>query len=488
MAYKDFRAFLQRLRDEGQLLHIKQQVRLEPDLGSAGRAVTRLGANAPALFFDNIYGYKQGKAIAMNIIGSWANHALMLNMPKHTPIKEQFFEFVRRWEQFPVPVKRMDNAPFYEHEVSKNINLFEMFPFFRLNDYDGGFYIDKACIISKDLDDPDSFGKQNVGIYRAQVKGKNHLGIQPVPMHDIGIHLRKAEERNENLPIALAIGCEPVITTIAGSPLLYDQSEYEMAGAIQGEAYPIVRGKRTGLDLPWGAEIVIEGEVIARKREPEGPFGEFTGSYSGGRNMPIIEVHAVYHRENPILEDLYLGTPWTEIDYMLALNTCVPLYQQLKDAFPEIIAVNAMYTHGLLAIISTRTRYGGFAKAVGLRAMTTPHGLGYCKIVIVVDEDVDPFDLNQVMWALSTRFAPSKDLVLIPNASILPLDPSAEPAGITHKMVLDATIPVDPDIRGEFAQPLTPPAATDQWEKILRDLLQKNTERCNLPHENLPPL
>jgi 4-hydroxybenzoate decarboxylase len=188
--------------------------------------------------------------------------------------------------------------------------------------------------------------------------------------------------------------------------------------------------------------------------------------------MPVVKINAVYHRNNPIFEALYLGIPWTEVDYLLGLNTCLPLYKQLKETFPEVVAVNAMYTHGLITIISTKTRYGGFAKAVGLRALTTSHGLGYCSMVIVVDENVDPFNLNQVMWALSTRFAASKDLVIVPNVSVLPLYPSAEPAGITHKVIIDATVPVDPDTRGAFAQPLDPPAMAAQWEKALRDLMR----------------
>lgn len=109
--------------------------------------------------------------------------------------------------------------------------------------------------------------------------------------------------------------------------------------------------------------------------------------------------------------------------------TCVPLYQQLKAEFPEVQAVNAMYTHGLLAIISTKKRYGGFARAVGLRAMTTPHGLGYVKMVIMVDEDVDPFNLPQVMWALSSKVNPAGDLVQLPNMSVLELDRGLKPCG-----------------------------------------------------------
>ncbi|MFP3820089.1 phenolic acid decarboxylase BsdC [Bacillus sp. SIMBA_008] len=473
MAYQDFREFLAALEKEGQLLTVNEEVKPEPDLGAAARAASNLGDKSPALLFNNIYGYHNAR-IAMNVIGSWPNHAMMLGMPKDTPVKEQFFEFAKRYDQFPMPVKREETAPFHENEITEDINLFDILPLFRINQGDGGYYLDKACVISRDLEDPDNFGKQNVGIYRMQVKGKDRLGIQPVPQHDIAIHLRQAEERGINLPVTIALGCEPVITTAASTPLLYDQSEYEMAGAIQGEPYRIVKSKLSDLDVPWGAEVVLEGEIIAGEREYEGPFGEFTGHYSGGRSMPIIKIKRVYHRNNPIFEHLYLGMPWTECDYMIGINTCVPLYQQLKEAYPnEIVAVNAMYTHGLIAIVSTKTRYGGFAKAVGMRALTTPHGLGYCKMVIVVDEDVDPFNLPQVMWALSTKMHPKHDAVIIPDLSVLPLDPGSNPSGITHKMILDATTPIAPETRGHYSQPLDSPLTTKEWEQKLMDLMNK---------------
>ncbi|CAM2140204.1 Phenolic acid decarboxylase [Paraburkholderia tropica] len=473
MAYQDFREFLAALEKEGQLLTVNEEVKPEPDLGAAARAASNLGDKSPALLFNNIYGYNNAQ-IAMNVIGSWPNHAMMLGLPKDTPVKEQFFEFAKRYEQFPMPVKREETAPFHENEITEDINLFDILPLFRINQGDGGYYLDKACVISRDLEDPDNFGKQNVGIYRMQVKGKDRLGIQPVPQHDIAIHLRQAEERGINLPVTIALGCEPVITTAASTPLLYDQSEYEMAGAIQGEPYRIVKSKLSDLDIPWGAEVVLEGEIIAGEREYEGPFGEFTGHYSGGRSMPIIKINRVYHRNNPIFEHLYLGMPWTECDYMIGINTCVPLYQQLKEAYPnEIVAVNAMYTHGLIAIVSTKNRYGGFAKAVGMRALTTPHGLGYCKMVIVVDEDVDPFNLPQVMWALSTKMHPKHDAVIIPDLSVLPLDPGSNPSGITHKMILDATTPVAPETRGHYSQPLDSPLTTKEWEQKLMDLMNK---------------
>lgn len=471
MAYDDLRSFLDALEKEGQLLRISEQVDAEPDLGAAANAAGRLGDKAPALYFDNVTGFTDAR-IALNVHGSWANHALALGLPATTPVKDQITEFIRRWETFPVPVERRNNPPWAQNVLEgEDVDLFKVLPLFRLNDADGGFYLDKAAVISRDPEDPENFGKQNVGIYRMQVKGRAKLGLQPVPVHDIALQLKKAEQVDEDLPVAITIGNDPVISIAASTPMAYDQSEYEMAGALRGAPAPVATAPLTGLDVPWGSEVVLEGVIEGRKREIEGPFGEFTGHYSGGRNMPVIRVDRISFRTKPVFETLYLGMPWTEIDFLMAPSTCVPIYQQLKADFPEVTAVNAMYTHGLLAIISTRTRFGGFAKAVAMRAMTTPHGLGYLKTVIVVDADVDPFNLPQVLWAVSTKVNPADDVVNIPNLSVVPLDPGSQPPGITNKMIIDATTPVAPDLRGHYGQPVRDLPETGAWLTRLRNML-----------------
>ncbi|WP_269855936.1 non-oxidative hydroxyarylic acid decarboxylases subunit C [Streptomyces sp. RPT161] len=450
MAYDDLRSFLQTLDKEGQLLRITEEVMPEPDIAAAANAVPRLGDAAPALYFDNVTGFTDAR-IAMNVHGSWANHALALGLPKETGTKDQVQEFIRRWAKFPVKPEYREMPLWADNSVEgDDINVFDILPLFRLNDGDGGFYIDKAAVVSKDPDDPQNSGKQNVGIYRIEVKGKRKLALQPVPMHDIAQHLRKAEEKGEDLPIAITLGNDPVISIVAATPMEYDQNEYELAGALRGAPAPIAKAPLTGLPVPWGSEVVIEGVIEGRKREIEGPFGEFTGHYSGGRNMTVIRIDRISHRTDPVFEHLYLGMPWTEIDYLMAANTCVPLYQQLKRDFPEVQAVNAMYTHGLVVIVSVKKRYGGFAKAVGMRVLTTPHGLGYAATVIVVDEDVDPFNLPQVMWALSTKMNPSDDLVVVPNLPVLELAPQANAPGIIDKLIIDATTPVEPDRRGNY--------------------------------------
>jgi UbiD family decarboxylase len=470
-ATHDLRGFLEVLEQSGQLLRLTEEVQLEPDIGAAGRAISQLGETTPALSFENIKGYEQAR-IVTNIHGSWANHALLMGMPKDSDTRAQFFEFVRRYQTFPGKVERRDDPPWQENVVEKDVNLFDLIPLFRLNRGDGGFYIDKGCTVSRDPDDFENDNVQNLGMYRLEVKGRNRIGIQPVPEHDIAIHLAHAEERGEDLPVTIALGASPLMEIAASMPILYNQSEYEMVGALQGEPCRVVR-MDNGHDVPWGAEYVLQGRILSRLREAEGPFGEFTGHYSGGRSMPVIEIDRVYHRDAPIFEHLYLGQPWTEIDYMMAINTGAPLYVQVKETFPEVVAVNAMYTHGLVVIVSTKRRVGGFARTVGMRVMTTPHGLGYAKIVIVVDETVNPFDLKQVMWALSTKANPAGDLVLLPHLSILPLDPGSMPEGMTHKLIIDATTPVPPDARGNYGQPLDSPAGTETWREKLSSLLSE---------------
>ncbi|GAB6173754.1 non-oxidative hydroxyarylic acid decarboxylases subunit C [Paradesulfitobacterium aromaticivorans] len=443
MAFRNLREFLAKLEEEGQLVHIHDEIMPEPDIRAVARAAGDL-PNGPAVMLDNIKGYG-GKSVVLNVHGSWANHALMFGMDKNTSPKEQFLELSRRWDNYPGQVQYVDNAPCQEVVVTENINLFELIPLYRINSYDGGFYFSKASIISKDPDAPDNFDKQNVGTYRLQVQGPDIIGMQALAFHDISIQLAKAEERNEPLPVAIALGVDPVLTFMASTPILYDQSEYKFASALSGVPQELTKAVTADLDVPAGAEYVIEGEILPRQRFPEGPFGEFPGSYSGVRRQVRIKVKAVTHCKNAIFENLYIGRPWTEADYLMALNTSVPLYRQLKETMPEVVAVNAIYQHGLTAIIATANRFGGYAKSVAFRLSSTPHGISYCKNIILVDADVDPFDLNQVMWALSTRVRADKDVIVIPNTPGMPLDPSSDPPGMSNKLIIDATTTTAPD-------------------------------------------
>jgi len=261
---------------------------------------------------------------------------------------------------------------------------------------------------------------------------------------------------------------------MASTPIGYKQNEYEFVGALQdGVPTDIVKSDLyEHLYVPAGSEVVLEGYIEPRVREPEGPFGEFPGSYSGCRNQCVAKIERITHRTNPIFENLYLGIPWTEIDYLMALNTSVPLFKQVKESIPELVALNAMYSHGMGVIISTKCRYGGYGKGVAFRLLSTPHGMPYSKIIIVVDEFVDPFNLEQVMWALTTRVKPDKDVAIIPNCPGMPLDPSSVPAGMHTKMIIDATTPVAPEPNPREVELLDPPVKTEEYSKIIRELFK----------------
>ena len=472
--YKDLREFLEVLEAEGQLVRIKEEVMPEPDIGAAGRAASNVG-NSPAVLFEKVKGYK-GQVVT-NVHGSWQNHALMMGMDKETPTKEQFFELNRRWDKFPVPpnvVERKD-APCKENVIDKDINLFEILPLYRINEQDGGFFISKASVVTGDPEFPDDFNKLNVGTYRIQVKDKNLVGIQALPFHDIGLQLDKAERENKPLPVAITLGNTPLVTFMASTPVGYNQNEYEFVGALQdGVPTDIIKSDTYDhLYVPAGSEVVLEGYIKPRVRTVEGPFGEFPGSYSGARLQAEVVITKITHRDNPIFENLYLGIPWTEIDYLMALNTSVPLFKQISETMPEVVAVNAMYTHGMGVIISTKSRYGGYGKGVAFRLLSTPHGMPYSKVVIVVDEFVDPFNLEQVMWALTTRVKPGTDVSIIENCPGMPLDPSSNPPGMHDKLIIDATTPVAPEHIPRETEILSPPVGTEKWEKVIRSFMEK---------------
>jgi vanillate/4-hydroxybenzoate decarboxylase subunit C len=197
-----------------------------------------------------------------------------------------------------------------------------------------------------------------------QVKGRSKLAIQPIPQHDIAIHLTHAEERGEDLPVAITVSNEPIILLVGAMPILYDQWEYKTAAAMQGQPYKVVKTSK-GLDVPWGSEYMLEGRILSCQREPAGPFGEFPGYYSGGHKFPVIEIDRVSHRKDQSRRGCISASRGPELDYCQALTTCAPIYVQLKTTFPEVFAVNALYTHGFVVIVSTDAGTGGVRQISG---------------------------------------------------------------------------------------------------------------------------
>ena len=472
----DLRDYLELLAEHGQCITWPETVLPEPDIRKVVVAAGRDAMTGPAIVFDKIRGYP-GKRLVVGVHGSFSNTALLLGKPKGTSIKELFYELAGRWGSDKPLISRVkqEHAPVHENRVDKDINLYDLLPLYRINALDGGFYIAKANIVSRDPRDPDNFAKQNVGIYRIQVQGPDRFTLLSVPNHDMAQQIRMAEQDDVPLKIAVMLGNHPAMAMFAATPVNYDESEFAYASQMMGSPIELTQSGN-GLDVLAGAEMVIEAELMNNQRCLEGPFGEFPGSYSGIRHVPLFRVTAVSHRTDPIFESIYIGKGWTEHDTLIGLNTSAPIYAQLKENFPEVVAVNALYQHGLTAIISVKNRFAGFAKSVAMRALGTPHGLMYLKNLIMVDDDVDPFDLNQVMWALSTRTRAS-DIIVIPNMPMVIIDPAAEIPGKGHRLVIDATSFMPPDPIGGDAKLVSPPAGSeidDLAKYIMR--LQKQAE------------
>lgn len=442
--YKDLRSLLPALEQSGQLIRITEQTSTEPGVRGYLRAASAMEHDGPAVMFDKLTGYGN-KQLLINTHGSWANLSVIFGRPKKTPLKELFYDLSTRWDRYPGEVEWIKNAPCQEHIIKENINLYEILPLVRINPYDGGFFLSKASVISRDITEPDNFDAQNIGMYRIQVQGPDTVGLQALPFHDMGIHLKKAEELNKPLPVAICLGAPPAVSFFASSCLAYNESEFKFVGALTGEKLEVTKALMSDLDVPAYSEYVLEGYVIPRERFPEGPFGEFPGSYSGVRGQNRIKITAVTHRTRPIMETLYIGRPWTEHDCIDGLATSITLYKQLRQTMPEVTAVNANFNHGLTVIIATKNRFGGYAKSVAFRLASTPHGISYAKNIILVDHDVDPFDFTSVMTAMSTRVRADKDVSVITHTPGMPLDPSSEPPGMGNKLIIDATTPAPPD-------------------------------------------
>src|SRR5579863_6424003 len=442
--YRDLRDLIPALEAQGQLMRVTDAISPEPGVRGYLRAASAMENDGPAVLFNNINGYK-GKQLLINTHGSWANLSLIFGQTKKTPLKELFYDLSARWDRYPGKVEWVKNAPCQQNVIKDNINLYEILPLVRINPYDGGFFLSKASVISKDITDPANFDTQNIGMYRIQVQGPDTIGLQALPFHDMGIHLRKAEELNQPLPVAICLGAPPTVSFFASSCLAYNESEFKFVGALTNEPLHVTKALMSDLDVPAYSEYVLEGYVIPRQRFPEGPFGEFPGSYSGVRGQNRIKITRVTHRHNPIMETLYIGRPWTEHDCIDGLATSITLYKQLRQTMPEVAAVNANFNHGLTVIIATKNRFGGYAKSVAFRLASTPHGISYAKNIILVDHDVDPFDFTSVMTALSTRVRADKDVAVITNTPGMPLDPSSEPPGMGNKLIIDATTPAPPD-------------------------------------------
>jgi UbiD family decarboxylase len=439
--YRNLREFIVEVEKLGALRHVAGA---DPhhELGGITEVAAGL-PECPALLFDRIKGYPAGFRVFSNATITAQRAALALGIdPNLRPLDALKAWMLRRAtlrHHAPVTVK---DAAFMANSVSGDAVDLDTLPTPVWHAKDGGPYISGSIVIMRD---PDS-GWINASIYRVQVHGRNTVTVQFD--HD-GRHgaiiARKYWDRGRSCPLAIVSGMDPALFIAGFEYLPEGQSEYAFAGAIKDAPVEVFAGPQTGLPLPAEAEIIFEGEILPPGSETllEGPFGEFTGYYAAAkRPHPVTRVTAVHHRNDPIL----LGSPPMKpprFHFGLPFRAA-SIWSQLEMAGVTDVVGVWQHVSQLMTVVALRQRYAGHAKRAGLIAAANSY-MG--RLVVVVDEDVDPSNLNDVMWAVTTRCEPAEQLDIVRDAWSSALDPRIPPEtkarGVTShsKAIIEACRP-----------------------------------------------
>jgi UbiD family decarboxylase len=440
--YEDLRGFIDRVEALGALRRI-DGADAELELGG----ITELAAGSsqcPALLFDAIKGHAAGFRVFTNACVSPARAALALGIDPGLKPLDALKEWKRRRAALaPIAPKETARALFLENSRRGAEVDLGLFPAPLWHKGDGGRFIGSGSIVV--MRDPET-GWINASIYRVQVHGPARVTVQ---FDHAGRHgaiiARKYWAAGRACPVAVVNGPDPALFVAGFEYLPEGASEYDFAGAIKGRPIEIVAGPATGLPVPARAESVFEGALLPMDQEhlPEGPFGEFTGYYAAEkRPAPVMAVEAVHWRNDPIL----LGSPPMKpprFHFGLPLRAAAIWSNLEADGITDIVGA-WQHVAQLMTVVALKQRYAGHAKRAALIAAAQSY---MARLVVTVDEDVDPADLADVMWAVATRCEPADSVDIVREAWSSALDPRIDPerraAGDTShsKMIVNACKP-----------------------------------------------
>lgn len=422
LSYRDLREYIDKVDALGVLRRVEGA---DPDGEIGGVTEVAAGmAECPALLFDNIKGFAPGFRVFTNATTSPQRSALALGLDTGLRPVDALKAWMARRQTLtmhkPVMVK---DAPVLTNSVSGADVDVTKFPAPRWHLKDGGPYIGSGSIVV--MRNPDD-GWINASIYRVQVHGPNRVTIQFDHQGRHGAMIaRRYWEQGKGCPVAIVNGPDPALFIAGFEYLAPGQSEYDFAGAIKNAPIEIVAGPVTGLPVPARAEIVLEGELLPPDQETlmEGPFGEFTGYYAAeARPSPVMAVSAIHHRNDPIL----LGSPPMKpprFHFGLPFRAA-SIWSNLESAGVSDVVGVWQHVAQLMTVVSIKQRYDGHAKRAALIAAANSY-MG--RLVVVVDDDVDPSDLADVMWAITTRCEPAEQIDIVRNAWSSALDPRIPP-------------------------------------------------------------
>src|SRR6266404_7463913 len=311
-------------------------------------------------------------------------------------------------------------------------------PISRHFEKDAGRYIGSGILVCKD---PDT-GVRNLSYQRLQLKGPNRFGASLHSRGHIWDYLQRSAARGRPLEVAVVIGVHPAINLAAGAKVAMEVDEFDVAGALLGRPVELVKCKTIDIEVPAEAEIVLEGEILANLHEDEGPYGEYTGYSTERSTRNVFVVKAITRRQKPIFHDI---VPGYSAEHLLLGRSAkeAHVHMRLKEMVPNLKALNfpKSGTHFHAYMSMKKTAEGQARHALMLLLGLDP----YLKFVVAVDEDVNVFDEEEVLWALATRFQADTDMFVVPQVFCNRLDPSSRD-GMSAKLALDATTPLKWDV------------------------------------------
>ena len=346
----------------------------------------------------------------------------------------------------PEPYRVVQNGPIRENIIKRNIDLQKLLPINKFQEKDSSSFITAGVMVVKD---PDT-GRYFTSVRRLQVNGGNKLSAL-IASPKLTNDFLKLEKLNKPLEVAIVFGYDAAFLMASQiSSATYGVDKYQVDSRLRGEPLELVQCETVDILVPAFAEIVLEGRIVPGKRELEGPFGELMGYYGAQAPHPIIEVDTVMHRNNPIYQTAF---PCREEHVTNGLVREVELYYHLKNQV-DVVDVNVTEGGGYRfnAFISIRKHKTGDAKTAILAALGLNKDL---KHVVIVDEDVNIFDLQDIEWAITTRAQASMDFTVVEGALGSSLEPSHDLRGVTDKVGIDATKPID-DINEKFSRAIIP--------------------------------
>ena len=420
----DLRTFLEELEENGELVEVAKEVSLTHEIGSVIATLEK--KQGPAVKFSNV-----GTGSIPVVAGLLSSHKKIALALETSP--EGVVDTLENILDNPVSPKEIaaEKAPCRENVYTGDQVDLTSIPIPIHAPHDGGPYITAGVTVSKELDGP----RQNLSFQRLQIKGKNRMGIMINEWRHMRGFLSEAEKRGVPLPFSVVIGVDPVIMIAAG--FRYDGDEMELASAMRKQVIEVVKGVTNDILVPAHAEYVIEGVVKPGEREEEGPLAEFTGHYGELWQSPVVEVTAITHRNDPIWQTLNGGS-FEHINLGNVLPREPLLRRHVKYVSSNVLDVHIPpYGSGFLAVIRIRKDNEGEPKNIAMAAMTTYVNI---KNVIIVDEDVDIYSASDIMWAVSNRVDPERDVFVVKNSQGHELDPCSDEHGVQNKTGIDATL------------------------------------------------